>query len=113
VSVPEYSVLVVDDDFRVAELHARFVSAVPGFTVAGTARTGAAALELAERLRPDLVLLDNYLPDRQGVAAAAELNCDVMIVTAEGSASTVRAALAAGALNFIVSRSPRFCSRPG
>jgi response regulator of citrate/malate metabolism len=102
VSGPEYRVLVVDDDFRVAELHARFVAAVPGFTVAGTARTAAAALELAEQLRPDLVLLDNYLPDRQGVAVAAELSCDVMVVTADGSASTVRAALAAGALNFIV-----------
>jgi response regulator of citrate/malate metabolism len=96
------SVLVVDDDFRVAGLHARFVAATPGFTVAGTARTAAEALELARRLRPDLVLLDNYLPDRQGVSVAAELRCDVMVVTADGSAATVRAALAAGALNFIV-----------
>jgi response regulator of citrate/malate metabolism len=102
VNGPVYSVLVVDDDFRVADLHARFVGAVPGFSVAGTAHTGAGALELAEQLRPDLVLLDNYLPDRQGIAVAAELSCDVMVVTADGSASTVRAALAAGALNYIV-----------
>jgi response regulator of citrate/malate metabolism len=99
---PGFSVLVVDDDFRVADLHARFVAAVPGFTVAGTARTAATALELAGRLHPDLVLLDNYLPDRPGVAIAAELACDVMVVTADGSSATVRAALAAGALNFIV-----------
>jgi response regulator of citrate/malate metabolism len=97
-----FSVLVVDDDFRVADLHARFVAAIPGFTVAGTARTAADALELADRLRPDLVLLDNYLPDRQGISVAAELSCDVMVVTADGSSSTVRAALAAGALNYIV-----------
>jgi len=96
------SVLVVDDDFRVANLHARFVAAVPGFTVAGTARTAGDALDLAARLQPDLVLLDNYLPDRHGVSVAAELSCDVMVVTADGSAATVRAAFAAGALNFIV-----------
>ena len=101
-----FSVLVVDDDFRVAELHARFVAAVPGFTVAGTARTAADALARAGQLHPDLVLLDNYLPDRPGVSVAAELRCDVMVVTADGSASTVRAAFAAGALNFIVKPFP-------
>ena len=101
-TVPTFSVLVVDDDFRVAELHSRFVAAVPGFAVAGTARTAADALELADRLHPDLVLLDNYLPDRQGISVAAELSCDVMVVTADGSSSTVRAAFAAGALNYIV-----------
>jgi response regulator of citrate/malate metabolism len=97
-----FQVLVVDDDFRVADLHARFVTAVPDFTVAGIAHTAAACLELVGRLRPDLVLLDNYLPDRPGLAVAAELSCDVMMVTADGSAATVRAALAAGALNFVV-----------
>lgn len=101
-----FRVLVVDDDFRVAELHARFVAEVPGFTVAGTARTAAEALEQVGRLRPDLVLLDNYLPDRQGVSVAADLRCDVMVVTADGSAATVRAAFAAGALNFIVKPFP-------
>ena len=97
-----FNVLVVDDDFRVADLHARFVAAVPGFAVVGTARTAAEALEMTGRLHPDLVLLDNYLPDRQGVSVAAELSCDVMVVTADGSSATVRAALAAGALNYIV-----------
>jgi two-component system CitB family response regulator len=95
-------VLVVDDDFRVAELHARFVEAVPGFSVLGTANTGGGALQLARRDNPDLVLLDNYLPDRRGVLVAAELSCDVMMVTADDSAATVRAAFAAGALNYIV-----------
>jgi len=95
-------VLVVDDDFRVADLHARFVAALPGFAVLATARTATATLDLARRLKPDLVLLDNYLPDRPGVSVAAELPCDVMIVTADGSSATVRAAFAAGAVNFIV-----------
>ncbi len=45
-------VLVVDDDFMVAKLHCRYVSAVAGFTVAGVAHSGAEALRAAERLRP-------------------------------------------------------------
>jgi len=95
-------VLVVDDDFRVADLHARYVAATPGFRVLGVAHTGAQALDLAVSLQPDLVLLDSYLPDRPGVAVAVELRCDVIFVTADASSATVRAAFAAGALNFVV-----------
>ena len=96
------AVLVVDDDYRVAGLHARFVDGVPGFATVGTEHTAAGARAAVRTLAPDLVLLDNYLPDGSGVALAAELACDVIVVTADGSASTVRAALAAGALNYIV-----------
>lgn len=60
-------VLVVDDDFMVARLHASVVAAQPGFGVAGVASTGAQALDLVERLAPDLVLLDIYLPDTTGL----------------------------------------------
>ena len=38
-------VLIVDDDFMVAKVHSGFVAALDGFEVAGTAHTGAAALE--------------------------------------------------------------------
>ena len=99
-------VVVVDDDFRVADLHARYVAATPGFRVLGTAHTAAQALDLASALAPDLVLLDNYLPDGPGVAVAARLSCDVIFVTADASSATVRAALAAGALNFVVKPFP-------
>lgn len=36
---PDLTVLVVDDDFRVAHMHAGIVEAMPGFTVVGTANT--------------------------------------------------------------------------
>jgi response regulator of citrate/malate metabolism len=95
-------VVVVDDDFRVANLHADFVTSAPGFAVLGTAHTAAQTLERVARLKPDLVLLDNHLPDRPGLSVASELRCDVMIVTADASSATVRGAVAAGAVNFIV-----------
>src|SRR3712207_8126149 len=47
-----------DLDFMVAKVHSGFVAALDGFEVAGTAHTGATALEEVVRLRPDLVLLD-------------------------------------------------------
>lgn len=55
-------VLVVDDDFMVAEIHRRFVDRVDGFRAVGVARTGAEAMASADALRPDLILLDVYLP---------------------------------------------------
>ena len=61
------SVLIVDDDFMVAKVHAGFVAALDGFEVVGTASTGTQALEDVVRLRPDLVLLDVYLPDMTGL----------------------------------------------
>jgi response regulator of citrate/malate metabolism len=64
-------VLVVDDDFMVAEIHRKFVDHVTGFVTVGAARTGAAALEMAGALRPDLILLDVYLPDMTGLQAFA------------------------------------------
>lgn len=66
-------VLVVDDDFMVAKLHSRYVSALDGFTVVGVAHTGAEALRAARRLRPDLVLLDIFLPDMDGIQVLREL----------------------------------------
>jgi two-component system CitB family response regulator len=97
-----FAVLIVDDDFRVARLHARLVEDVPDFRVVGVAHTAEQARQLVAEHSPDLVLLDNYLPDQQGVELAAHLGCDVLMVTADSSAALVRAAVAAGAVNVLV-----------
>ena len=95
----ELKVLVVDDDFRVANMHAGIVNALPGFTVTTTATTLAAARK-AEPV--DLALVDVYLPDGSGVDFVRELRCDSMVLSAATDAPTIRAALAAGALSYIV-----------
>ncbi|RNG17920.1 response regulator [Streptomyces botrytidirepellens] len=105
------TVLVVEDDFMVAKLHSRFVAATEGFTVAGVAHTGAEALRAAEELRPDLVLLDVYLPDMDGISVLRELRAkaedgghhvDALFVTAAKDAHVVREALRAGALHYLI-----------
>lgn len=95
-------VLVVEDDFRVAAVHAAFCEQVGGFKVLGTARTAAQARAKIAELRPDLVLLDTYLPDQLGTELLAELRVDTIMLTAASDAATVRAAFAAGALNYLV-----------
>ena len=95
----ELTVLVVDDDFRVADMHAGIVNALPGFTVTATATTLAAARK-AEPV--DLALLDVYLPDGSGVDFVRELHCDAFVLSAATDAPTIRAAMAAGALSYLV-----------
>jgi len=96
--------LVVDDDFRVAELHAAYVERVPGFEVAGRAQTGAAALNEVEQLRPDLVLLDIYLPDMSGLDVLQRLRedshlpVDVIAVTAARDVDSLRTAVASSTI---------------
>ncbi|MEE1740930.1 response regulator [Streptomyces sp. BE147] len=105
--------LVVDDDFMVAKLHSRYVSAMDGFTVVGVAHNGAEALRAAGRLRPDLILLDVYLPDMDGISVLRELraaeereadrhSADALFITAARDAGVVRAALRAGALHYLI-----------
>jgi response regulator of citrate/malate metabolism len=100
-------VLVVDDDFMVASVHTRFVQRIAGFEVVGSARNGAEALQLAEELEPDLLLLDVHLPDMSGLEVLGRLRASgnhvgVVMVTAERGADAVRAALHGGAMQYLV-----------
>ncbi|GAA2854008.1 transcriptional regulatory protein [Actinoplanes cyaneus] len=95
-------VLVVEDDFRVAQVHVGFTARVDGFTVAGTARTAAEARAFLAARPVDLVLLDSYLPDESGLDLLAGLSVDAIMLTAASDAASVRLALARGALNYLV-----------
>ncbi|MEC3920028.1 response regulator [Nocardia sp. CDC160] len=98
----ELSVLVVDDDFRVANLHAGIVSALPGFTVEATVNSLAAARAAIAEHTFDLALVDVYLPDGSGVELVREIGFDAMMLTAATESGTIRAALTAGALGYLV-----------
>jgi len=99
--------LVVDDDFRVAELHCAYVERVTGFGVVGRAHTGSGALQAVERLRPDLVLLDIYLPDMSGLDVLQRLReddrpVDVISITAAREVEALRAAMRGGVVHYLI-----------
>ena len=94
--------LIVDDDFRVAGVHAGFVEEVPGFAVVGTAHTAAEARARVRELSPDLILLDVYLPDESGLAVLPELQTDTIMLSAATDSASVAAAIRAGALNYLI-----------
>jgi response regulator of citrate/malate metabolism len=100
-------VLVVDDDFHVAEINSAYVAQVPGFRVAARAHTTAQALATLERTHVDLVLLDHYLPDETGLTLVRRMrqlghHADVIMVTAACDVATVQAAMRYGALQYLV-----------
>jgi response regulator of citrate/malate metabolism len=100
--------LVVDDDVMTASIHRSYVERVGGFEVVGEAHTGADALALVRSLRPDLVLLDIYLPDLSGIEVLRRLrepsapHVDVIAVTAAKDVETLRNAIHGGVVHYLV-----------
>ena len=77
-----------------------------GYDVVGQAGDGARAVELAEELRPDLVILDVKMPKLDGIAAAEAIARDriapVVILTAFSQRDLVDRAREAGAMAYLV-----------
>lgn len=66
-------VLVAEDSQTVRELLVRILDADPDITVAGEAKDGAEAVEMAARLKPDLLTMDIQMPLLDGLAATKEV----------------------------------------
>ncbi|HET9872609.1 MAG TPA: response regulator [Propionibacteriaceae bacterium] len=101
------SVVVIDDDFRVAKIHSSFISRIEGFEVAGVAHSGAEALTLVPQVEPDLILLDLYLPDVFGLDLLNQLRvkgllCDVIVISAANESETVQQAVQLGVTNYLL-----------
>jgi response regulator of citrate/malate metabolism len=101
------TVLVVDDDFRVARIHSAFVDRVDGFQTIGVAHTGTEALAAAQSLAPDLILLDLYLPDIFGLDLISRLrvagcDSDVIVISAANESETVERAVKLGVANYLL-----------
>jgi len=77
-----------------------------GYDVVGQAGDGARAIELAEQLRPDLVILDVKMPVLDGIAAAEQIAgkriAPVVILTAFSQRDLVERARDAGAMAYLV-----------
>ena len=101
-------VLVVDDDFMAVSVHRQFIERIPGFEVVGEATTGRAARALVEALDPDLVLLDIYLPDENGIDLMRHLrsgglaHVDVIAITSAKDVAVLRDAMRLGVVHYIV-----------
>lgn len=108
----EIRVLIVEDEPLTAEAHAAYLQRMPGFTYAGTAATGQAALRqltdaVASGAPIHLVLMDMNLPDLHGLDVSrrvrtANLDCDIIAITAIRDLQVVRGAVAAGVVQYLI-----------
>lgn len=98
-------VLICEDDGLAALRLERSLAAL-GYQVIGSARNGREGVELAQRVRPDLVLMDVDLPELSGIGAATEIRrttqAVVVMLTGHSDERTIREALAAGVSGYLV-----------
>lgn len=104
---PAVRVLVVDDHLVVRVGLKTVLSGDPRVVVVGEVGTGAAALEAAESLRPDVVLLDLRLPDRPGAEVCREIRSRdlarrVIVLTSFADGPLVLEAMRAGADGYLL-----------
>jgi response regulator of citrate/malate metabolism len=100
-------VLVVEDEPLAAQAHRQYVERVPGFTVVGTAHSGAETRRLLARTPVDLLLLDLYLPDGHGLQLLRALRAaghavDVIAVTSARDLAVVREGVSLGVVQYVL-----------
>jgi DNA-binding NarL/FixJ family response regulator len=106
VAVPIARILVVDDAESFRRIIASILEQESGLQLVGEASDGRIAVEKADNLRPDLVLLDIGLPSLNGLQAAREIRTRapqsrILIVSQESSPEIVQAALNLGARGYV------------
>ncbi|WP_085505418.1 response regulator [Thalassobacillus devorans] len=100
-------VVIAEDDFRVAQLHEKFLSEITGFQLVGKALNGKETLELIADEQPDLLLLDVYMPDRLGTDLLHDIRelsptIDIIMITAANDKAMIEIALKYGVIDYII-----------
>ena len=97
-------VLITDDDIGFADLMKDTLEKASGFSVLGIARDGAEGVEMARRLKPDIVLMDIVMPKKDGISALCEIKAfplpnrpQVVMLSAAMQDATMRMCTASGA----------------
>jgi DNA-binding NarL/FixJ family response regulator len=105
-------ILVADDHPVVRDGLVAVLSTQPDFEVVGEAANGVEAVELAQRLQPDVVLIDLEMPDGDGVTAIEQLRAHnqtlgIVVFTAFDTDDRIVSALRAGAQGYLLKGAPR------
>jgi pilus assembly protein CpaE len=100
-------VLIVDDIAETRDHLAKLLGFDADIDVVGAAASGEEALEMAARLRPDIVLMDINMPGMDGITATEQLSSRVptaatIMMSVQGEADYLRRSMLAGAREFLV-----------
>ncbi|MED3787861.1 response regulator [Peribacillus frigoritolerans] len=100
-------VLIVEDDLRIAEIQKLFIEKLEGFQTIGIASSYDEAKSFIEIMQPDLLLLDMYFPDMNGLDILKEIKqqskqMDVIMITAAKEIEKVQEAIKIGIFDYII-----------
>ncbi|RBW71155.1 response regulator [Bacillus taeanensis] len=100
-------VLIVEDDPMVAEFNKRYLEEIDGFLLAGIVHSVHDALQVINEQEIDLILLDVYMPGKNGLELLAsireqEKEIDVILITAASDVDKVQTALRYGAVDYLI-----------
>jgi NarL family two-component system response regulator LiaR len=100
-------ILIVEDQTIVREGLCAMLSTKPGLSVAGMAADGEEAVPQALRLRPDVIVMDLFMPKKDGICATREIierwpEARVLILTSFSDDAQIVEALRAGAMGYVL-----------
>ena len=103
----QHRILIAEDHNLLREGLRSMISAVPNFEVVGEARDGREALQLAQKLKPDLITMDLSMPNMNGIEATLQIKrrdpqIKILALTVQQSEEYVREALKAGADGYVL-----------
>jgi DNA-binding NarL/FixJ family response regulator len=104
---PAIRIIIAEDQALVRRGAAMLLSMEPDMEVVGQARNGVEAVELAQLLQPDVILMDLHMPVKGGVAATREItrtlpNTQILVLTTLNDDETVFEAVRAGAQAYLL-----------
>jgi two-component system, response regulator PdtaR len=98
--------VVIAEDEALIRLDLKEMLEEEGYLVAGEVGDGASAVDLAQRLHPDLVIMDVKMPGLDGISAAEQISAErlapVVILTAFSQRDLVKRASDAGAMAYLI-----------
>jgi response regulator of citrate/malate metabolism len=100
-------VMIVEDDPLAAKVYKQFAEKIDGFEVSAIANSGNEALMYLQTFKPQLILLDIYLPDVNGIDLLRIIRMnhrgiDVIPITAANDAETVTEAIRGGVFSYLI-----------
>ncbi|MFF2457846.1 response regulator [Peribacillus simplex] len=99
--------VIAEDDFRIADIHEKFLKNFDEIEVVGKAVNAKKTLRILEQKSPDLLLLDVYMPDQLGTDLLPDVrkkfpNVDIIMITAATDKDQLEKALHYGVENYLI-----------
>ncbi len=100
-------IVIIEDDEKIAEIQRIFTEKISGFTVTGIANSIQEGEDMLQVLRPDLVLLDIFFPDGNGIELLWKIRkeykeTDIVLITAAKEKDIFQEALRGGVFDYIL-----------